>query len=587
MSEIISSSNNKETARRRERPLKRLPQILVGCFLTLYALFFAYRAIAAIIYPYPIEYGEGAVLYEVYHITLGDPDYLYKDNAASPYRAAIYTPLFYYASALPVALSGTPAFVGGRVISVVAALVAGFVLYRAARAQVLLVKVGGQEQRIRLGRRTALCAAATPFATAPVYAWGALFKPDMLAVALSLGAVFIIFLYVERGDPRDAPLTIEGFNAAAAAKLGLTASDIAAADYRRYAAYVSQSTWAAIIAGLLCALALFAKQSALAAPLAIFFFLGLRDKRLGLYFAVAFAGLTTTFLVLFQPFTGGQFFTHVVNYNGQSYEVDWLSGALAFLVGTHPILLLFSLIYFFGELRGINFIGQTSALPSVWSIYFIVALVVTFSVGKVGSNLNYYIETLFIASLLSWWLIARLLAARPKLPLGRGTMKRWQLPVAGTALVLMFVQLILLHHLPIVADGANTPGPIKWQQADEVAAQVRQMAVRGPMLVEDSGWLAAQRLPTDLDDSFVFGQLAKDGQWSQQKFLEDIKAGKYKSLMLEIAAPDDATETELEQMVQSGNYAPFPGRFSPEMLALFKQSFKPEKRLGKYLFLTG
>jgi hypothetical protein len=555
----------------------------VGCFLTLYALFFAYRALAAIFYPYPIEYGEGAVLYEVYHITLDDPAFLYKDNTTPPYRAAIYTPLYYYFSAVPVWITGIPSFMGGRIISVVAALVSGFFIYRAARAQELTVKASGRELRIRLGKRTALCAAATAFATAPVYAWGALYKPDMLAVAFSLGAVYMIFVYIERGDPRQIPLTISGFDKEATAKLGLTDSDIAAADYRRYAAYVNQSTWAALIAGLLCGLAIFSKQSALAAPVAIFFFLALREKRLALYFSVAFVGLTTTLLVIFQPFTQGQFLTHVVNYNGQNYEVEWLATALSFLVGTHPVLLLLAGIYIFGEFRRINLLGQTSVLPGVWPLYFIIALVVTFSIGKVGSNLNYYIELMFISSLLSWWLIARLLAARPKIALSSAV--RWQLPAAGTALILMFLQLVLLHHFPIVADGANTPAPNSWPQGDEVAAEVRQLAALGPMLAEDSGWLAAQRISTDLDDSFVFGQLAKDGQWSQQKFLADIQAGKYKSVMLEIAAPDTATEAELDRLVQSGSYAPFPGRFSPEMLELFRQKFKPDKRLGKYLFL--
>jgi len=567
----------------RERPLKRLPSILVGCFLVLYSLFFGYRLLAAVLFPYPIEYGEGAVLYEAYHLSLGDPYYLYKDNANPPYRAAIYTPLYYYTAALPAALSGIASFAGGRAISGLAALLAGFLIYRAARIQELRVKVGEREQRIRLSRSTALCAAVTPFATAPVYAWGALYKPDMLAVALSLSAIFVIFVYVERGDPRTAPLTLSGFNRQTAKKLGLNASDIASADYQRYLAYTGRATWAALGAGLLCGLAVFTKQSALAAPMAIFFFLILRERRLALYFAVAFAGLTTTLIIIFQPFSEGQFFTHIVAYNSQNYEVEWLFTALNFLVGTHPVLLLFSLVYIIGEFRQVSFTAQTVTLPGIWPMYFLAALLVTFSVGKVGSNLNYYIEILFVSALLSWWLIARLLASRPQVPLGSSSFK---LPLAGAALSLMFVQLILLHHFPLLADGANTPGPAQWQRAEEIAMEVRHLAEAGPMLAEESGWLAAQNLTTDLDDAFVFGQLAKDGQWSQQKFLQAIRAGRYKSLMLEIAVAEDTSEAELDQLVRTGNYAPFPGRFSPQMLTLFRQNFKPEKRIGRTLFLV-
>ncbi len=594
--------------RRRERPLKRLPSILVGVFLTLYALFFGYRTLASIVYPYPIEYGEGAVLYEVYHISLNDPWFLYKDNSTSPYRAAIYSPLFYYTAAPPTWLLGGPSFAPGRVISVLSALLSGFLIYRAARLQELLVRISNREQRIRLGWRTALCAAVLPFGTAPVYAWGALYKPDMLAVALSLSAIFVVYLYIERSDPRDTVIFVPGYDEAVARRLGLSEADAAAADYRRRAAYITQATWAAMGAGLLCALAFFTKQSALAAPSAIFFFLALRERRLALYFAVAFVGLTTTLVVLFQPLTDGQFFTHVVSYNGQSYEVEWLFTALGFLIGTHPVLLLFSLIYLAGEFRLIKFWGRSNALPGIWPLYFLVALFVTLTVGKVGANLNYYIELLFIASLLSWWLLARLLAARQTLRLSLDDLqfiirrsktnpkpanpqssivnRQSSISYATLAMLLMFGQLVLLHHIPIVADGANTPGPLSWQPGPEVAATVRQLAARGPMLAEDSGWLAVERIPTDLDDSFVFGQLAKDGQWSQQNFLKELAGGKYKAVMLEMAVPDETEEAELERLAQSGNYSPFPGRFSPEMLAQFKQNFKLEKRLGKYVFLS-
>jgi hypothetical protein len=405
----------------------------------------------------------------------------------------------------------------------------------------------------------------------------------MLAVALSISAIFVVFLYVERGDPRSASLNISGFNVAAAAKLGLSPSDVAAADHRRYAAYVSQATWAALGAGLLCALAVFTKQSALAAPSAIFFFLALRDRRLALFFAVAFGGLSALFIIIFQPLTDGQFFTHVVSYNGQNFELDWLTTALGFLVGTHPVLLFFSLIYVYGEFRAINFTGVTTVFPGVWPLYFITALVTTFSAGKVGSNYNYYIELLFVASLLSWWFIARLLAIRPQLPL---PIAKWKLPLAGTALLLMFIQLILLHHFPLVADGSDTPGPAQWQQGETVAAEVKRLGTLGPLLAEDSGWQAIANLPADLDDSFVFGQLAQDGQWNQQNFLKELRAGRYKNVMLQISAPDDTSEAALDQLVQSGAYAPFPGRFSPEMLSFIKQNYKPEKRFGHYLFLS-
>jgi hypothetical protein len=534
--------------KRRERPLKKFPQILAAVLLLLYALFFAWRIWACLTYPYPVEYGEGAVLYEAAHLAQGQT--LYTTNIAPPYQAVVYGPLYYYLNALPLLLNPNSASFGwGRLFSVLAALGAGFCIYRVVRHST--------------NAGVAWAAALTPFATEPVFAWGTLLKPDMLATLLSLTAISLLSLASPNNDTSTAQSSKN-----------------------------TNQNWTLYVAAFLCVLAFFIKQSAFAAPLTVFLWLVLTTPRRALSFIAAFGGGSLLVLLFFQLTTQGQFLTHFVSYNGQPYQLDWLLTALGYLLQTYPVLLLLSLVYIFQPTRTksetpSSDIKNIKKLSPIWKIYWVAALVVTFSVGKVGSNLNYYLELMFISSVLSWQLLYQWWEQRPRLRLGQ----KFSLPLAATGFLLLAFQLVLLHHIPVVADGANTPNPVTTEQSQQIKAAIAEFAPNGPLLVEDAGWLPPLGLTTDLDDSFVFGQLAQGGQWDQTHLLQDLQAGYYKTVMLETIVDTEAKDTEatkeakLEQLVATNQYQPFPGRFSPAMLQIFHAHFNVTKRIGTTLFL--
>jgi hypothetical protein len=413
---------------RRERPLKRLPQILCGFFIFLYALFFVYRALVALLYPYPLQYGEGAVFYEAGQLYGAnfDPANLYSPNAAPPYRAAIYTPLNYYFQAAMMFVTGPRSILGGRLVTILASLYICYSLYRSARKQEL---APGRRAGLGIG----LAAALTPFATAALYDWGVLAKADMLAIAFSFAAVQRVW---EAGQAR-----------------------------RREA-----RLWPYVWAGLLCALALLTKQSALAAPIAIVIWLGLeRDWRVLATFVGSLAGSLAVIGLGFQVATGGAFFRHIVTYNSQPYDLDFLGAALNYLLWTHIVMLVLAAFWVARPL-----IGRFERVD-LWRIYFLAALAVSFSAGKVGADYNYYIESLCLMALLAWWQIGHLMALRSEWRLGPV-----RLPVATIALIFMVIQLFQLHHIPILAEGSNTPTPADFDQSAQVAAQVRELAGQGP-----------------------------------------------------------------------------------------------------------
>lgn len=520
---------------RRDRPLKRLPQILCGFFIFLYALFFAYRALMALLYPYPLQYGEGAVFYEAGQLFGAnfDPANLYPSNAAPPYRAAIYSPLNYYFQAITMFITGPRSMLGGRLITVLASLYICYSLYRIARQQELATVR-------RAGVGISLAAALTPFATAALYDWGVLAKADMLAIAFSLAGVQRIW---EAGQAR-----------------------------RRDA-----RLWPYFGAGLLCALALLTKQSALAAPIAIVIWLGLgREWRFMAAFVGSLAGSLVVVGVGFQLATGGAFFRHLVTYNSQPYDLDFLGAALNYLLWTHIVMLVLAAFWVARPL-----VGRFERMD-LWRIYFLAALAVSFSAGKVGADYNYYIESLCLMSLLAWWQVGRLMALRSEWRLGPV-----RLPVAMIALVFMVIQLFQLHHIPLLAEGSNTPTPADFDRPNQVAAQLRDLSQQGPLLAEDSGWQATQGLPVELDDPFVFGQLAPAGSWDSRAFMEKLNSGYFRSAFFEISQPD-MSEAALDKAVADGTASPFPRRFAPEVekILLDRTKFTPAKRIGRWLFLT-
>ena len=160
-------------ARRTRTARPNIAASLCIVLLVLYALFFVVRAVACLIFPYTVEYGEGAVLYDATRLARGLP--LYSANTMPDYTATVYSPLYYMLVALPVRVLGA-SFVYGRLLTVIASLAAAWLVYRTGRD-------------VRMGRIYALAPALGVLALPPVYQWGTIHKTDMLAVAFSIGSV--------------------------------------------------------------------------------------------------------------------------------------------------------------------------------------------------------------------------------------------------------------------------------------------------------------------------------------------------------------------------------------------------------------
>lgn len=501
--------------------------------LSLYTLFFVYRAVVALFFPYPVAYGEGPVFYET-GLLYGKsfvPSAVYIANVSPPYLAGIYTPLFYYLNALTMFVTGPNSMLGGRLITVLASVYLGLRLFRAARREEV---APGRRARFSLS----LAAAATPFATAALYTWGVLAQGAVLALCLSFQA----------------------------------ASNIWQADTDRRQ---KRGAGTYILAGLLCALALLCQQTALAAPLAILIWLGLglRWREFG-QFAVAFLGLFLAVSLFFQFSSGDNYFRHITALTGFSFDLGVIGAWFGYILLAHLVLFGLAGVWVLRPL-----VGRFERVD-LWRIYFLVALVFGLLTGNLLDNSN-ALESLCLMSLLAWWQVGRLLALRTE-----WRIFRWRPQVASLALVLVGLQLLFLWHVPGLADNNQTPGLGQFDQAAQVAAEFKDVAKRGPMVVENSGWLAATGLPTDLDDPLSFGRLARQNAWDENLFLRRFSGGYYQTVVFEIAQPD-LSEAALDQAVTANTAAPAPGHFDPDILRVIQDRtrFTPLKRIGRWLFL--
>jgi hypothetical protein len=146
-----------------------------GGLLTFIAVVQLAWSVGAIRRPYELLYGEAMVYDHAARVLRGE--HLYQPLDRPPYSVAAYTPLYYWLAAGLQALVG-PGFAPGPSLSLIAALAtAGIVGHLAA----------DRARDRRAGPFAALLFLALGLPAA--YMWSALYRVDLVGVALSLGAI--------------------------------------------------------------------------------------------------------------------------------------------------------------------------------------------------------------------------------------------------------------------------------------------------------------------------------------------------------------------------------------------------------------
>lgn len=310
--------------------VERASLLLLGFALLAAMLLLIGHQYLAVTHRYPLDYGEAPLVDQAMRLVSGEPLYR-RDISTPPYTISNYPPLYVLSLAPGVALFG-PNFWAGRLISALSALAAGGFL-------ALLV------YELSRDRWAAATTAGVLWAMPYLVHWSSLLRIDLLALALSTAALYVLVR---------APETRGGLLGGAVL---LTA-----------AAYTRQSY-------------------ALAAPLAAFVWLwSTRGWRRAFTLAALVGTGGLILFVVINVLTGGGFFFNIVTANVNEFGIERLGHHLETLIKDIPFLLglgvLAWLLSWAMDLPGWRLVGP----------YLIGAFLSSLTIGKIGSNVNYFLE---------------------------------------------------------------------------------------------------------------------------------------------------------------------------------------------------
>ncbi len=441
---------------------------------------FAFRAVLALQASLSLDYTEGPLLNQARLLLAGRP--LYRaDLTDYPYTVTNYPPLYPMAVALVGRLLGF-SYATGRIVSVLASFGCGLALF-------LIV--------LRLtGDRAAAAVAVGLFLSFPfVVYWGSLGRVDMMALAFSLWGI--------------------------------------------WAAVLRPDSWKGLgLSLLLLIAAIYTRQSyLLAAPLAVILGLAVRDRRRALLFAAGLAAAVLSLFGLLQWRTGGGFYFHTVVANANPLLIRRAVESMVFtLYRAAPlIVVLLPEVLCFARRR-----ESPLWLPVG---YLVGGSLSALTIGKAGSNVNYFLEWVAAASIVVGVGIARW---------------RREMPVN---IRLMPLSLLVLQAIwaAYTSYGYIRDIQMHWTLEPEVRRLENMVCTApGPVLASEMLSVIVVCGRELLLQPLEYTLLATEGKWDQRPLVADIKAGKFSLILI-----------EKEQ-----------DRWTPEMWAAIQERYEPETVLA-------
>jgi hypothetical protein len=474
--------------------------------------------------------------------------------------SAPYTPFYYLLNWLPLHFLGT-SFKPGRLISLIAAVGIGWLIYK-------FVTAYGQKENIPLAksRVAALLAVFSWSALGLVAFWGNTVKPDITALFLGLGGLFLVFT-----APGDTKWRWPG--------LRLSPRLLIAAGFFALAALTKQTAFAAVLVA------------------GIWLLTRKRDGwRTAFGFGLAYLILGFGPMLLMNVFSGGGFWYHIVTL----HELPWtFSNYWKFFGGllqSYQLFFLLALAFvgfwlwgLFQVAPGQDTAGRMGWVKAGWErlrnnpgtffvLYLGAAWGAGLSAGTYGGNHNHLLEFSAASCILVGLAFTRLMALPGKswavalalllvcwqglgLFMGEGRVRPDDFPVLGAVAPARF----LLEGLQTQFRdpdwlGLEYRAPLEnqKQRLAEVAAFMNND--KGPFIYSDNvSLMLATTKPIFTTDPFTQTHATRYGRWDQSKLVEMVKKQEFSLVVLRqsigqrVAAGDPAGDIyispELSQAV--------------------------------------
>ncbi len=458
----------------------RLQTVLFVCLILNLALFL-WTTITDVRFPYGLDYGEAPLIDQAERIAARQV--LYKTTLNSPpYVIANYPPLYPLLIAGVGTITGLPFLQVGRAISLIAVLLSGLV-------------VGLLAYELSDNRLSGLIAATLFLGNPFVMKWSAIARVDMVALSLSLLSLWLL--------------------------------------YRHW------HSWQWLTVALICLVAaIYTRQTfALAVPVAGSVWLWHNDRRRCLIFITVLALTCLALFGMLNFITRGGFYLNTVTANVNSYTVIRLLTMMAGFLRFWPFAIVIAgnavlQAYITRSRKNTSQNGRMLRQPFIWSglaVYSLGALASALTVGKIGSNVNYFLE--LEAALAVWAACVR--TWEPERPVFH------QLSI--TALLLCQVVWGLVGGMTLY----QISPAVRWRnlaQDDALYREVKTATRQGPVLADenlDKVVLAGQRI---YFQPFEYRQLYRAGIWDPSALIAKIANHRFPLVL--IYAPGTALSQE-------------------------------------------
>ncbi len=435
--------------------------VFVLVFGALAAVSFQIEALA---FRYPLDYGEAPLVNQAMQLNAGNPIYQ-QSLQQPPYTIANYPPVYVGLMAVFEKIFG-PAFWYGRLISSLSAI--------GSAAMIFLILASRSNNW-----KIALIASLLFFNMPYVVGWSTLARIDHLALFFALTGLFLIFRIKSH--------------------LRLINSDM-------------------ILGSVFLVLAIFTRQSyALAAPFAGFLYLLHKDWRRAAVLTGLVGGISLVFFLLINFLTEGGFYFNIVTANINPFGMERLFNNFRNFFEISPFLCIFAVL---GIVLLIKAIDGWPMLIGFAVGGFLSAV----TIGKIGSNVNYFLEFAAGLSLL----VGFGLVILRRLPLRMGTTT-----LLCTALFLMAWQ--GARFINVVDEETRGTLDSRQEVIEELADLEALVAENSdqPILADEYMGMITLNDESLYLQPFEITQLVIGGLFDQHILIEEIEKEKFSLILLQ------------------------------------------------------
>jgi hypothetical protein len=482
---------------------------LIWGVLLLFAVSLAvYRGWHDVSVPYALDYGEGSILWQARNIL--DSTRAYAPLDAGPLVIWNYTPAYLLVVRALGKLSGDLLW-SGRFVSFLCGLgVAGLLA---------AIVFGALPQRWDL--RARLCAAGTAFSflcIPSVVDWFSLMRVDWLGLlSVYLGVFFFL-------SSRSTP-------------------------------------WKSYVAFSFFVFAILTKQTFIAAPLACFLVtLVLAPGR-----AIRLALMSSTVGVIAfwvgMRWTHGSFARHLLTYNVHRFSVAHaLGGVWQALMEVRLLMVPVAALLLLAVVRARRWQGLKSRLLrspfhftlAVEALHWIMALAISFAYGKVGSNVNYFLEWNAALCVLGGMSLGMLLWQALRTP-------KISAPIAVTLAFPVLLAASALDNPVVLTIGSRSVYEEFRQRSAAYDQLVPFLAATPGSVLSDDMVLLARAGKDVVFEPATMQYVADAGTWDQSAFLHRVAAKEFALIL--ISSPEE---------------------WHPRVLAAILQSYQPDRIVGPF-----